>query len=199
MAASPVIETAKQLEKAIAKADGKGKLRVGSGLYLWVRGEWSSWTYHYREGDSMRSRSFGPYPEVTLQKAKAAREAFSTERRNHRIERRGLAIRARAEPGQEPKRVTPKRVRFAELVESFIVLKASEWKVKSTQPREYRRLKTGKLGKLYADEIDQTAVENELLSRWGDALATADKMRTPARWKASTGDLGIGSLARKCS
>jgi integrase len=68
-------------------------------------------------------------------------------------------------------------MRFADVVESFITLKASEWKVNSREPEHYRRLKTGALGRLWAHEIDQTAVETELQSRWGDALANADKYR----------------------
>jgi len=73
--------------------------------------------------------------------------------------------------------VRKKRMKFADLVDSFITLKASEWKVNSREPDHYRRLKTGALGRMWADEITHAAVERELNSRWGDALANADKMR----------------------
>jgi integrase len=68
-------------------------------------------------------------------------------------------------------------MRFAALVDSFIELKASEWKVNSREPDHYRRLKTGALGKLWAHEIGHTDVETELRTRWGDALANANKYR----------------------
>ncbi|WP_426443542.1 tyrosine-type recombinase/integrase [Bradyrhizobium genosp. P] len=68
-------------------------------------------------------------------------------------------------------------MRFADLVDSFIELKALEWKVTSDEPHLYGLLKTGTLGKLWADEITHTDVETELRTRWGDALTNADKFR----------------------
>jgi integrase len=54
---------------------------------------------------------------------------------------------------------------------------APTWKADSSEPRKYRHLKTGALGKLWADEIDQQHVETEFQDRWGHALASADKYR----------------------
>ncbi len=106
-----------------------------------------------------------------------ARETFSAERRGARIERRGLAVRNSAEPAREPKAAAMvKRMRFADIVGSFLTVNAPQWKAESSEPAKYRKLKTGGLGKLWADEIDQTNVETEL-QRWGHALASADKYR----------------------
>jgi integrase len=62
-------------------------------------------------------------------------------------------------------------------VEGFIKVNAPNWKVNSKEPEKYRKLKDGKLGATWVDEIHQTAVEKELLGRWGHALASADKYR----------------------
>jgi integrase len=169
-------DIAKALAEAVAS--GKGKVWTGNSLFLWVRGGSASWLYHYREGRSMRTRSLGTYPEMTLHKARQTRESFAATRRGARIERRGVAVRASAAPGQEPKAAaTVKRQRFADVVEAFLAVNAPQWKAESSEPRKYRHLKTGALGKLWADEIDQTNVETELQKRWGHALASADKYR----------------------
>src|SRR5438552_18346252 len=107
----------------------------------------------------MRTRSLGTYPELSTFAAIKARETFSATRRGARIERRGVAIRNTAEPAREPKLITIKRQRFADVVESFLAVNAPQWKAESSEPRKYRHLKTGALGKLWADEIDQTNVE----------------------------------------
>ncbi|KJC40072.1 hypothetical protein UP09_23790 [Bradyrhizobium sp. LTSP885] len=123
---------------------------------------------------------------MSLSAARNARNAFAAKRYEHRIPRRGLAVINSADAPVEPVKsdarpsaqgATGKRMRFADVVESFITLKSSEWKVKSSEPRNYRRLKDGRLGKMWTDEITHTDVETELRTRWGDALANADKMR----------------------
>jgi integrase len=169
--------TDKTIKAAIAKGE-PAKLKAGGSLYLWIRGNSASWIHHFREGASMRTRSLGTYPDLSTFAAIKARETFSAERRGARIERRGLAVRNSAEPARESKGVTTiKRMRFADVVESFLIVNAPQWKAESSEPRKYRHLKTGALGKLWADEIDQTHVETELQTRWGHALASADKYR----------------------
>ncbi len=178
-------KTIKSAKAVIATTRERVKLKDGNSLYLWLRpaplpeqGDGSAlWTYHYREGQSMRTRSLGSAADMSPAAARRAREDFAAERRQGRIERRGLAVRATAEPAHEPKAVTVKRMRFADVVESFLVVNAPQWKAKSSEPRKYRHLKTGSLGKLWANEIDQTDVETELQKRWGHALASADKYR----------------------
>ncbi len=168
--------TDKTIKAAIAKGE-PAKLAAGGSLYLWIRGNSASWIHHFREGASMRTRSLGTYPELSTFAAIKARETFSAERRGARIERRGLAVRNSAEPAREPKAAAMvKRMRFADIVGSFLTVNAPQWKAESSEPAKYRKLKTGGLGKLWADEIDQTNVETEL-QRWGHALASADKYR----------------------
>jgi integrase len=166
--------------KAIASGETV-KLFDGNSLSLHVRGGSALWEYHYRDGQSMRTRSLGSAADMSPAAARRAREDFAAERRKGRIARRGLAVINSAAPPTEPgeKRAQPelKRMRFADVVESFISLKASEWKVGSREPDHYRRLKTGALGKLWAHEIGHTDVETELRTRWTDALANANKYR----------------------
>jgi integrase len=170
----------KPADVAAAVASGiTQKLPDGNSLFLFVRGGSALWIHQYREGKSMRSRSLGSAADMSPAAARRAREDFAAERRRSRIERRGLAVRLTTEPGREPERApaTVKRMRFADVVEAFLVVNMPTWKPDSQEPRKYRHLKTGGLGKLWADEIGQTDIETELQKRWGHALASADKYR----------------------
>lgn len=165
------------ITKAIA-SERDQTLSDGASLSLKIRGGSALWIYKYRDGISFRSTSLGSYHHgMSLTAARNARNAFAAKRYEERIPRRGLAVLNSAAPATEPKSNAPKRMRFADVVDSFITLKASEWKVKSREPENYRRLKSGALGKMWTDEITHTDVETELRTRWGDALANADKMR----------------------
>ena len=160
--------------KAIA-AGRAVRLFDGNSLSLHIRAGSALWEYQFRDGASMRTRSLGSAAEMSPAAARRAREDFAAERRAGRIERRGLAVINSAAPDRAP--VTAKPMRFADVVESFISLKASEWKIGSREPDHYRRLKTGALGKLWAHEISHRDVETELRTRWGAALANANKYR----------------------
>jgi integrase len=168
--------------KAIASGESV-KLFDGNSLCLHVRGGSALWIYHYRDGQTMRTRSLGSAADMSPAAARRAREDFAAERRKGRIPRRGLANanKQTTEPNSQPDahgKPKLKHMRFADVVESFIALQSvSEWKVKSREPENYRRLKTGTLGKMWAHEIDQTAVKTELQTRWGGALANAEKYR----------------------
>src|SRR5260370_40928431 len=80
----------------VAKAIASGttqKLPDGNSLYLYVRGGSALWTYHYREGQSMRTRSLGSAADMSPAAARRAREDFAAARRAGRIERRVVAGR----------------------------------------------------------------------------------------------------------
>jgi integrase len=160
--------------KAIASGQSV-RLFDGNSLSLHIRGGSALWEYQFRDGASMRTLSLGSAADMSPAAARRAREDKAAERRAGRIERRGLAVIKSAAPDRAP--VTAKPMRFADVVESFIALKASEWKIGSREPDHYRRLKTGALGKLWAHEISHRDVENELRTRWGAALANATKYR----------------------
>src|ERR1700731_1996260 len=101
--------------KAIASG-GTVKLFDGNSLCLHVRGGSALWTYHYRDGQSMRTRSLGSAADMSPAAARKAREDFAAERRKGRIPRRGLAVINSAAPPTEPNRATQselKRMRFA--------------------------------------------------------------------------------------
>lgn len=159
-----------------AIASGSAKLPDGNSLFLYVRGGSALWLYQYREGVSMRTRSLGSAADMSPAAARRAREDFAAERRAARIPRRGLAVINSAEPAREPVKAA-KRMRFAAVVEEFLAVNMPQWKPDSSEPRKYRHLKDGALGKLWADEIGQGDIEGELSKRWGHALASADKYR----------------------
>ena len=167
------------IKEAIASGEDQ-TLYDGANLALKIRGGSALWIYKFRDGISYRSTSLGSYHHgMTLSEARNRRNAFAVKRYEQRIPRRGLAVLNSAAPATEPvKSDGPKRMRFADVVDSFIALKsASEWKVKSREPENYSRLKEGALGRLWAHEIAQRDVEAELQTRWGNALANADKFR----------------------
>jgi integrase len=167
-----------KIKEAIASGTDQ-ILNDGASLSLKIRGGSALWIYKFRDGVNFRSTSLGSYHHgVGLTEARNERNACADKRYKQRIPRRGLAVINSAAPPTEPIRAGElKPMRFAALVESFIELKASEWKVNSREPHHYRRLKTGALGKLWAHEIGHTDVETELRTRWGNALANANKYR----------------------
>jgi integrase len=172
----------KDIDKALAS--GKDQiLSDGGSLSLKIRGGSALWVYKFRDGTSFRSISLGSYNHgISLTEARNKRNAFAGKRYEQRIPRRGLANanKPTAEPTEhsgDASKFKLQRMRFADIVESFIALKASAWKINSREPENYRHLKTGALGQLWAHEISHSDVEAELQSRWGDALANAHKYR----------------------
>jgi len=177
--------------KQIKEAIDSGKDQIlydGDSLSLKIRGGSALWIYKFRDGIGFRSTSLGSYHHgVGLTDARNKRNAFAAKRYEQRIPRRGLANanKPTAEPKSEPEldengkpKFKLQPMRFADAVESLITKRSvSEWKVNSRQPDEYRLLKTRTLGKLWAHDITHKDVAAELLARWGDALANAEKMR----------------------
>jgi integrase len=163
---------ANTIDTAIAKGES-AKLRDGGSLYLWLRGGSALWLYHYREGQAMRTRSLGSYPDMTPNAARRARNQFAATRERLPIERRGLAVRATSEPARVPEKAATKRQRFAEVLESYLALNAPQWKG-DKQERRYRLLLKTKLGAMWVDEITTADVETTLKPM---TLATADKNR----------------------
>jgi integrase len=151
---------------AIADAVTKGdsvKLRDGGSLYLFVRGGSALWLYQYREGQAMRTRSLGSYPDMTPNAARRARNQFAATRQRHPIERRGLAV----------ERAVSKRQRFAETLEAYLALNAPTWKG-DREAKGYRRLLQTPLATVWADEIATEHVEAALKPM---TASVADKHR----------------------
>jgi integrase len=163
-----------------AIASGKTvRLFDGNSLSLHVRPGSALWEYQFRDGQSMRTRSLGSAASVAGvpgMSPAAARKRREEEAAKHRAERKARKD-GNSGNSNSGNSAVPNRMRFADVVESFITLKASEWKVGSREPEHYRRLKDGALGKLWAHDIGKTDVETELRTRWGDALANANKYR----------------------
>jgi integrase len=153
-----------KIDKIIRKP---GKHSDGGGLYLQVASPGQgSWVVRFGE----RWKSLGPVDEIDPDKARKLHAAMKDEKR---------AGRNPFGTTEAIAAITIKRARFADVVDSFLTdaPAVSGWKTKSTEPRKYRNLKTGALGKLWADEITTADVEAELRARWGHALASADKYR----------------------
>lgn len=177
-----IAEVDAEIEQAAKKGKKVAPLKIlndGASLSLKIKGGSALWIYKFRDGVSFRSTSLGSYHHrVSLTEARNRRNAFAGKRYEERVPRRGLAvINSADEPAEPVKSVGPKRMRFADVVDSFIALKATEWKVKSREPDNYRLLKAGRLGALWAHDVAQEDVEVELRTRWGDALANAAKFR----------------------
>jgi integrase len=171
----------RKIEDDIAKAidnavkSGKGKVWTGNSLFLWVRGNSASWLYHYRDGRTMRTQSLGTYPNVSLHAARQKRQSEAAKRRDDRDRRTGNSTGEAARDAEHG----IKRKRFGDMVEEFLTNAPAPktWKVTSTAPQKYRRLKEGALAKMWTHEIEVTDVAAELNTRWRDALAEGQNNR----------------------
>ncbi len=166
-------EIAAEIAAAVKK--GRGKVSTGNSLFLWVRGNSASWLYHYRDRQTMRTQSLGTYPALSLHAARKARENAAAIRRND------LARRTGNSTGEAASAALPgaKRMRFGDMVEEFLTNAPAPktWKVTSTAPHKYRRLKQGALAKMWTHEIEVADVAAELNTRWGNAPAEGQNNR----------------------
>jgi integrase len=171
----------------------RGTYADGKGLYLRVRDPGQgSWSIVF----GTKERCIGPADLITSKEARALHRAMRLEKKAKRDPWSLMSVVI--ETKKEEEKAATNRKLFADVVESAIPMLAAqnEWKATSTEPRQYRHLKDGALGKLWTDEIDQTHIQTELMARWGHALATADKYRmrikavlehaTANKWRPNT-------------
>jgi integrase len=177
---------ARYLTKPGTHADGKG-------LYLRVRAEGQgSWSIKF----GTREKCLGPADLISADEARATHRAMRLEKKAGRDP--WALLEVVTETKQVEVKAAANRKLFADVVESAIPVLSSQnnWNDRSTEPRKYRHLKTGALGKLYADEIDQTHIAAELTERWGHALASLNKYQmrikavlehaTANKWRPNT-------------
>jgi integrase len=176
------------LSRSVRELKTAGTFADGKGLYLRVRAAGQG-SYTVKFGT--REQSLGPADLITLDDARdlhrrmrleahAGRDPWALLTTKAIVAGHAVVARALPEMAQAsdlPAGVT--RQRFADVVESFLLHSpaVAAWKADSKEPRKYRHLKTGTLGKLWADEITAADIGTELKSRWGHALASADKYR----------------------
>lgn len=184
-----------KVAKAINDSVGVKKLTKisdGQSLYLLTRNGRGYWSYAWRDGASFRTKMLGTAGtapgDLSHAKAKAAREAIATERRNGRpAERRGLVNRK-----ANPRPVDAAGKLFGDVVTEFIEgywlpIKGAEpawmpgaadsWKG-DLQAKSYRRwmLKRGTLASRPVAEIDTDDVLHHL-AIWNDNPPTREKVR----------------------
>jgi integrase len=171
----------------------KGTYADGKGLYLRVRAKGQgSWSVVF----GGKERCIGPADLITPDEARALHKAMRLEKKAGRDP--WSLMTGMIETKKEEEKAATNRKRFADVVESAIPILATqnEWKGTSTEARKYGHLKDGALGRMWTDEIDQTHIADELTTRWGDALASADKYRmrikavlehaTANKWRPNT-------------
>jgi integrase len=165
-----------------------GTFADGKGLYLRVRAPGQgSWTVKFGKLE----KSLGPADLIKPEQARLKHSAMRWEKHEGRDPWALLGARtilpgpaslasASPETGQEDTAALPKTpMRFADVVDSFLLHSPAValWKANSTEARKYRKLKDGKLGKLWAHQVTSNNVADELMARWGHALASAEKNR----------------------
>jgi integrase len=110
--------TTHQLKKLIANP---GRHSDGKGLYFRTIGEGRAyWCYRYRIGGKEREISIGPFPEVSLEQARAEHVKL----RNRVVNDRGDPL-ADKQAGRIPGAAAPS---FAAIADAHIKSKTSEWK-----------------------------------------------------------------------
>jgi integrase len=169
------------------------KISDGQSLYLLTRNGRGYWSYAWRDGASFRTMLLGTAGtapgDLSHSKARAAREAEATKRRNGRpAERRGAANRKRNPP--PPAGADDKL--FGEVVTEYLEGywlpvegaepawmpgEAESWKG-DLQAKSYRRwlLKRGTLAARPVAEIDTVDVQHHL-AIWNDSPPTREKVR----------------------
>ena len=189
----------KEVAKAITASVGVKtltKISDGLSLYLLTRNGRGYWSYSFRDGPSFRTKMLGTAGtapgDLSLNKARQAREEMAAERRNGRsVERRGAANRK-----ANPKPVEGTDKLFGDVVTEFIEgywlpVKgtdpawmpgaADSWKGKleGGEAKSYRRtlLKRGTIAARPVAEIDTDDVQHHLAG-WNDRPVTRDKVRS---------------------
>lgn len=175
-----------------------GRYMDGGGLHLYVRStDRRAWVFRYTRQGKTRDMGLGPYPEVSLSKA---RDAADEARSILRAKKDPLQIReAEAEPS--------KSKTFEEAAEAYLEAHKSSWKNEKHGAQWEATLKAHAypvIGKSLVSDIDVNAILKVLNPIWSETPETASRLRgrleavldaakgkgwrtgeNPARWKGN--------------
>jgi integrase len=154
-----------------------GYVADGGNLYLRVApGGTKGWIFRFSMGGRTRDAGLGPYPAVSLVKAREEAE------RCRRLVAQGVdPIQARDEARAKARAAAAKAITFDQCAQSFIASQELGWRSPKTSALLRATLKTYAspvLGSLPVQAIDTGLILKVLEPIWGEKTATAAKLRT---------------------
>lgn len=209
--------TSKTVE-ALAKVAEPGKTGDGSGLYFQIsRAGVASWLFRYMLAGKSREMGLGPYPVVTLAKA---RELAADQRKLLAAGNDPMAARdAEREAKRESERAQQaRRITFQDLAGDYLSVHGANWSEKWRKGwlRKLELYAFPVIGSLPATDIQTEHVLKVLSPIWGEKTRTADEVRgqieaildaakarrlrdgdNPARWRGHLDNLLSKSEKKK--
>jgi integrase len=189
--------------KFVEKVRNPGRYHDGRGLYLQVAGG-KSWLGRYQSGGKTHWLGYGPYPEISLARAREKNE----EARRLRAEGIDPLAAKRAQRTAEKEaaaKAAAAAITFRAAAEATIAAKQAEWrnpKHASQWPTTLAQYAYPVIGHLPVSGIETGHVTQILQPIWADKTATASRLRgrieavldfakthgwrtgeNPARWK----------------
>jgi hypothetical protein len=178
------------------------KISAGQSLYLITRNGRGYWSYQWREGTAFRTKVLGSAADLSLTKARHAREAEATNRRNGKAaERRGAANRAAHPLAAMPVAASGEAAGelLSDLLIRYVAESAPGWKsgkallhglLEAEIVQLVRDEKAGKEAKSYttmfsripdmmtlpAQSISPLAYRNAVKAIWPENAATVERM-----------------------
>lgn len=199
--------TSKLTALEIAKASAPSVLHDGGGLYLRVTSSGGkSWVFRFQIGGKRRDMGLGPYPEVSL--AKAREKAAE-----HRAQRRAGSdpIEAKAAERRAERLTAAKGRSFREVAEEFIGRNETAWRNAKHRQQWRNTLESyvyPTIGDLAVSAVDTGLVVQILDPIWSTKPETASRVRgrievvldaatvrgyragpNPAQWKGNLGHI----------
>jgi hypothetical protein len=170
--------TIKAIE-SLSRSGGAGKTNDGDGLYFQIsKAGVSSWIFRYKLEGKAREMGLGPYPTVTLAKA---RELAADQRKVLAAGSDPLAARdfEREVKREAERQVQARRVTFESLATEYRNAHGSAWSEKWRKGwlRKLELYAFPIIGKLPAAEIQTEQVLKVLRPIWATKTRTADEVR----------------------
>lgn len=168
--------TSKLTALEIAKASAPSVLHDGGGLYLRVTSSGGkSWVFRFQLGGKRRDMGLGPYPEVSL--AKAREKAAE-----HRAQRRAGSdpIEAKVAERRAERLTAAKGRSFSEVAEEFIGRNEAAWRNAKHRQQWRNTLESyvyPTIGELAVSAVDTGLVVQILDPIWSTKPETASRVR----------------------
>ena len=166
-----------------------GKHPDGGSLYLQVRGGRGAWVFEKREGTGRKSIGLGPYPEVSIQAARKARQAILDQAPPRRRSSYYLAPSVAFTPAGQPApamRVTPpgpvtgSTQTFERVADDFLKARADQYTpARVDRFRQILRLHFGSIAKLPMRDIATQQVADTLRPIWNGSIDSTGRKICP--------------------